>query len=219
MNNQGGIMDNNGAVVVSTKRRYAVWAISIIGNSFAFWFLVVAYQYFTGAIQHPVNIITGMFGGHVGKFLSVADFSMDSLGSTIVSVISVIVGCLFLAAHTMYFTLWLARIASVGYAHHKAELAIAAAKYASDLEAQKSVKPTKSQALKLGEPQKVWVGGRDAQMAYFSGHEMLAQLDETSAYSLEYLGYTSGLFKTMADAKEGAPDFAKKVLERLRDLI
>lgn len=49
--------------------------------------------------------------------------------------------------------------------------------------------------------------------AWFSGQRMTVFRDTEGCYALHYLGLTDGMhFRTMAQAKEAAPDFARAVL-------
>lgn len=60
------------------------------------------------------------------------------------------------------------------------------------------------------------------QVARFAGREMMViqQSDETpDLYELQYLGFVTGNIKGIETAKSLAPEFAKKVLSQLSDMI
>ncbi|AGZ38135.1 hypothetical protein PVLB_26992 (plasmid) [Pseudomonas sp. VLB120] len=48
---------------------------------------------------------------------------------------------------------------------------------------------------------------------------MMAITDDAGAFELDYLGHIGSGFASIEDAKAAAPEFARAVLERLRNLI
>lgn len=48
---------------------------------------------------------------------------------------------------------------------------------------------------------------------------MMATTDDAGAFELDYLGHIGSGFASIEDAKSAAPEFARAVLERLRNLI
>lgn len=70
-------------------------------------------------------------------------------------------------------------------------------------------------------PQQRWIGDKPEilQRASFAGHEMIAITDDAGAFDLHYLGFQTGGFRTIEAAKTAAPEFARKVLSRMRDMI
>lgn len=78
--------------------------------------------------------------------------------------------------------------------------------------------------LTLHRPQQAWHDGRGGdtsvmQVASFAGQEMMAVADEPAGFSLSYLGFHSKGHRSMDLAKAAAPEFARKVLERMSSLI
>ncbi|RMP63006.1 hypothetical protein ALQ19_02725 [Pseudomonas syringae pv. berberidis] len=57
------------------------------------------------------------------------------------------------------------------------------------------------------------------QVARLAGQEMMAISDDAGAFELDYLGHIGSGFASIDDAKAAAPEFARAVLERLRNLI
>lgn len=47
----------------------------------------------------------------------------------------------------------------------------------------------------------------------------MAITDDAGAFELDYLGHIGSGFASIEDAKAAAPEFARAVLERLRNLI
>ncbi|HYD60520.1 MAG TPA: hypothetical protein VEC35_09210 [Noviherbaspirillum sp.] len=70
-------------------------------------------------------------------------------------------------------------------------------------------------------PQQQWFGDSPEvmQTASFAGHKMTAITDDNGAYDLHYLNFQAGGFKTIEDAKHAAPEFARKVLARMSEMI
>jgi hypothetical protein len=76
----------------------------------------------------------------------------------------------------------------------------------------------------LGEPQQQWndagQGAPDVmQVSRFAGQELMAITDDAGAFDLTYLGFQARGFTSMESAKSAAPDFARRVLRRLLELI
>jgi hypothetical protein len=76
----------------------------------------------------------------------------------------------------------------------------------------------------LAAPQQHWrdPNGEDGsimQTALFAGHRMMAITDDAGGFELGYLNFKAGGFKTMSAAKDAAPEFAKRVLARMTDMI
>lgn len=73
----------------------------------------------------------------------------------------------------------------------------------------------------LNRSQQVWFGDSPdvMQIARFAGQEMMAITDDAGSFELNYLGHIGRGFASMDDAKSAAPEFARAVLERLRNLI
>lgn len=68
-------------------------------------------------------------------------------------------------------------------------------------------------------PKQKWNGDNLLQTSLFAGHRMMAITDDMGGYDLNYLGYGTGAFKTMDEAKAHGPEFAKTVLNQLLSLI
>lgn len=68
-------------------------------------------------------------------------------------------------------------------------------------------------------PKQKWNGDNLLQTSLFAGHRMMAITDDMGGYDLNYLGYGTGAFKTMDEAKAAGPEFAKTVLNELLSLI
>ncbi|WP_199028850.1 hypothetical protein [Ralstonia sp. ASV6] len=73
-------------------------------------------------------------------------------------------------------------------------------------------------------PQQRWVDpnggdGRVIQMARFGGQEMMAITDDGGAFDLHFLHFKTGGFPTIEAAKQAAPEFARRVLARLAEMI
>lgn len=75
----------------------------------------------------------------------------------------------------------------------------------------------------LDAPQQVWRDSGDGvmQQALFAGQGMLALKEDDSAdrFGLRYLGFSATGFLTMDAAKQVAPDFAKRVLIRMAEMV
>lgn len=57
------------------------------------------------------------------------------------------------------------------------------------------------------------------QQARFAGQEVMAITDDAGAFDLHYLGFKTGGFKTIEEAKIAAPEFTRKVLVHMTNLI
>lgn len=75
----------------------------------------------------------------------------------------------------------------------------------------------------FGIPPLQWVDARGdgslMQVCRVSGQEMMAITDDAGSFDLHYLHFKTGGFASMAAAKQAAPEFARKVLSRLIELI
>ncbi|KVP39977.1 hypothetical protein [Burkholderia ubonensis] len=75
----------------------------------------------------------------------------------------------------------------------------------------------------FGAPQQRWHGqvGDESilQTARFAGQEMMAITDDAGGFELHYLNFKASGFPSMTAAKQAAPEFAKRVLSRLSDMI
>jgi hypothetical protein len=69
--------------------------------------------------------------------------------------------------------------------------------------------------------QQVWYGENPKvmQIARFAGQEMTAIADDSGAFKLDYMGHVVRGFSSIEEAKSAAPELARAVLERLRNLI
>lgn len=83
------------------------------------------------------------------------------------------------------------------------------------------IKEREGDVFPLNRPQQVWWGDSPEvmQVARFAGQEMMAISDDAGAFELDYLGHIGSGFACIEDAKAAAPEFARAVLERLRNLI
>ena len=86
------------------------------------------------------------------------------------------------------------------------------------------IRITAAGKLSLAVPQQRWNDGNGGdlavmQVARFAGQEMMAITDNAEAFDLRYMGYQTSGFTTMDAAKEAAPAFARKVLDRLVSMI
>jgi hypothetical protein len=83
------------------------------------------------------------------------------------------------------------------------------------------IKVREGSVFPLNRPQQVWLGDNPEvmQIAIFGGQEMMASTDDAGAFELDYLGHIGCGFASIEDAKSAAPEFARAVLDRLRNLI
>lgn len=86
------------------------------------------------------------------------------------------------------------------------------------------IKITAAGKLSLTVPQQGWSDGNAGdpaamQVARFAGQEMMVITDNAKAFDLRFMGYQTGGFATMEAAKAAAPEFARKVFDRLVKMI
>ena len=83
------------------------------------------------------------------------------------------------------------------------------------------VKVREGDMFPLNRSQQVWWGDSPQvmQVARFAGLEMMAITDDAGGFELDYLGHIGSEFASIEDAKAAAPEFARTVLDRLRNLI
>jgi len=74
-------------------------------------------------------------------------------------------------------------------------------------------------------PQQRWnAGPRDEskgvlETALYAGQQMMAITDDAGGFELHYLGFATVGFRTMDVAKRAAPEFARRVLDRMREMV
>lgn len=74
-------------------------------------------------------------------------------------------------------------------------------------------------------PQQRWNAGPSddskgaLETALYAGQQMMAITDDAGGFELHYLGFATGGFRTMDIAKQVAPEFARRVLDRMREMI
>ena len=83
------------------------------------------------------------------------------------------------------------------------------------------IKVREGEVLPMNRNQQVWRGDSTEVMkvARLAGKEMVGIKDEGGDFELDYLGHVGSGFASMKDAKAAAPESARAVLERLRNLI
>jgi len=83
------------------------------------------------------------------------------------------------------------------------------------------IKVREGEVFPLNRPQQVWWGDSPEvmQIARFAGQEMMAITDDAGAFELDYLGHIASSYTSIEEAKTAAPEFARAVLDRLRNLI
>nr|WP_228857489.1 hypothetical protein [Pseudomonas syringae]QOQ33534.1 hypothetical protein [Pseudomonas syringae pv. actinidiae] len=83
------------------------------------------------------------------------------------------------------------------------------------------IKVREGSVFPLNRSQQVWYGDTPQvmQTARFAGQEMMAITNDAGAFELDYLGHIGSSFASIDEAKAAAPDFARLVLERLRNVI
>lgn len=86
------------------------------------------------------------------------------------------------------------------------------------------VEMTAGGKLLLLAPQQKWSDGQGGdesvmQVARFAGQEMMAIANESSGFELRFLGFKTGDFATMEEAKDDAPEFAKYVFARMTEMV
>lgn len=73
-------------------------------------------------------------------------------------------------------------------------------------------------------PQQQWSTGSNLESwALFAGHEMFAEMVSDSkpeaSFILRYMGFETGPFSSLMDAKNAGPNFARQVLSHMHDVI
>lgn len=74
-------------------------------------------------------------------------------------------------------------------------------------------------------PQQRWSSGARnetkgvLEIAYFAGQELMAITDDAGGFRLRYLNFSTAGFDSMDAAKQAAPAFARRVLDRMRSMI
>ena len=48
---------------------------------------------------------------------------------------------------------------------------------------------------------------------------MMVITDDASGFELHYLGFATGGFRTIDVAKQAAPEFARRALDRMREMV
>lgn len=61
--------------------------------------------------------------------------------------------------------------------------------------------------------------GSIMQVCKMAGQDMMAITDDAGAFDLHFMHFKTGGFRSMAEAKAAAPEFAKKVLGQLLTMI
>ncbi|WP_321920149.1 hypothetical protein [Paraburkholderia tropica] len=71
------------------------------------------------------------------------------------------------------------------------------------------------------QPQQQWFGNSAPGLytALFAGNDMSLQHERDGRFHLYYLGYAAHDFASAEAAKKAAPEFARRVLARLSDMI
>jgi len=85
-----------------------------------------------------------------------------------------------------------------------------------------TIEPHAGGKVNLLMPQQIWTFTDDSGLmatARFAGHKVEAITDDAGAFDLMYLGFQAKGYATMDEAKAAAPDFARRVLQRMGDLI
>ncbi|RRS01185.1 hypothetical protein EIP75_21660 [Aquabacterium soli] len=73
--------------------------------------------------------------------------------------------------------------------------------------------------LKMARQQQKWIGNDSMQTALFAGEEVMAITDDKGGFDLLYLGFQTGGFASLEEAKVSAPAFASAVLAHMATLI
>lgn len=74
-------------------------------------------------------------------------------------------------------------------------------------------------AVRMAAPQQRWTGDGVLQTALFAGEQVMAVTDDAGGFDLHYLGFTTGGFASIDDAKGSAATFVRAVLGRMAELI
>ena len=84
------------------------------------------------------------------------------------------------------------------------------------------IEPHAGGKLSLEQPQQRWTFTDESQRmatAFFAGQTVHAITDDAGAFNLMYLGFQATGYATMDQAKAAAPDFVRRVLQRMSDLV
>lgn len=57
------------------------------------------------------------------------------------------------------------------------------------------------------------------EVAYFAGQELMVIKDDAGGFRLRYLNFSTDGFDSMDAAKQAAPTFARRVIDRMRGMI
>ncbi|ODT95119.1 MAG: hypothetical protein BGO50_01870 [Rhodanobacter sp. 67-28] len=74
-------------------------------------------------------------------------------------------------------------------------------------------------------PQQRWNAGPGddskgiLEIALYAGQPMMVITDDASGFELHYLGFATGGFRTIDVAKQAAPEFARRALDRMREMV
>lgn len=85
-----------------------------------------------------------------------------------------------------------------------------------------TIEPHAGGRINLSMPQQVWTFTDDSGLmatARFAGQVVEAITDDAGSFDLMYLGFQAKGYATMDEAKAAAPDFARRVLQRMCDLV
>ncbi len=84
------------------------------------------------------------------------------------------------------------------------------------------IEPHAGGKLNLSRAQQRWAATDDSKLlhsAAFAGHEMLAVTDDKGGFDLLYLGFHATGYASLDEAQRAAPDVARRILQRMHDLI
>lgn len=87
-----------------TQRALSV-LVSLIGLAIVFYPLAAIYRYFQGEIRHPVAAAASFFGVEQSLFLGVNDLSIMNFGAAVISVISLLMICMYASVQAVFLTL------------------------------------------------------------------------------------------------------------------
>lgn len=85
-----------------------------------------------------------------------------------------------------------------------------------------TIEPHAGGNVTLSQPQQRWYSSDDSGLlasARFAGQELVAITDDAGAFNLMYLGFQAKGFTSLEEAQRAAPEFARRVLQRMSDLI
>jgi hypothetical protein len=97
--------DNSVANKLSPIQRILSVAIRLLGLGIMLYPLAAIYRYFAGEITHPVAMAASFFGIEQSTFLGVEDLSLMRFGDSFISILSLLVICLYAAVQAGFFTL------------------------------------------------------------------------------------------------------------------